>query len=327
MRNLLFVLCFVSISISIAGCDKQENSKKRIGIVLFGDSRQPQVNGFEDGLAELGYVEDKNVEYLIRNAKNDRKALAPFVKELISKKCDLLVASGGLEADAMRKIIGQQNIPVVVSYVNAIKERKLVVDRQNTGWTVTGVDNLNAELSGKRVELLHDLLPDAKHILILYYKKIAPSRIGVEYARKAGAQLGLEIDARAITSREEIKQIMDSLKPGQYDAMLTVPTAPIDNALKTHILPVLNQLQVPIFTVSRPMAEAGALASYGAHFYDLGKQAARLADKVLRGVAIQGIPFETPKKITYTINKRVLKKMQLEIPDGAKLQINEYITN
>jgi putative ABC transport system substrate-binding protein len=299
---------------------------KTVGIVLFGDSRLPQVNGFKDGLSLLGYKTGESVKYVIRNAKNKRPHLKSLVQELIDQDVDLLVAAGGLEADTMKKLIGKKNIPVVVLYVNAITERGLVDSRREPGWNVTGVDNLNAELSGKRVELMQDLLPEMKKVLVLYYKKIAPSRIGVAKAREILEKNNLILDARAVTSRDEIKQVMENLQPGEVDAMLTVPTAPIDNALKDLILPHVNRLKIPLMTHSKPLAEKGALASYGANFYDLGGQASRLADKVLKGIDAEKIPFETPKMITYTINEDVMGEINVQLSALVRNQINEYIS-
>lgn len=327
VKNVITLLiCFVLLS----GCGEQhapnpETKKHTVGIILFGDSRMPQVEGFKDGMAKLGYEENKSIKYIIRNAKNKRDQLKPIINELLEEKVDLLVAAGGLEADTIKKI-SPNDTPVVVLYINAIIERGLVKSQLEPGWGVTGIDNLNAELSSKRVEIMRDLLPSLKKILILYYEKIAPSRIGVEKATIMANKLGIAIDARAVSSREEIREIMTKLKPGEVDAMLTVPTAPIDNALKKIILPEINRLKLPLFTHSRPLAEKGALASYGAHFYDMGMQASRLAKKILTGTDASKIPFETPKKYVYAVNKDVQTEFGIVIPSMAKSQINEYIT-
>ena len=322
----LFFL-FSSVIFILPGCDSRKNEDvKTVGIVLFGDSRQPQVDGFKDGLDKLGYKNGESIQYIILNAKNKRPELKILVKELLDQDVDLLVAAGGLEADTMKKMIVDKNVPVVVLYINAIIERGLVKSRRSPGWNVTGVDNLNAELSGKRVEVMQELLPDMKRILILYYKKIAPSRIGVKRAQEMAAKKGLIIDARAVSSRDDIRNIMESLKPGEVDAMLTVPTAPIDNAMKEIILPNVNRLKLPLMTHSRPLAEKGALASYGAHFYDMGAQASRLADKVMNGVEPSKIPFETPKKFIYTMNKGVMEELGIELTEISRNQVNEYIT-
>jgi len=322
----LFFL-FLSLIFLLPGCDARKSADvKTVGIVLFGDSRQPQVDGFQDELDKLGYKNGESIHYIIRNAKNKRPELKKLVQELLDQDVDLLVAAGGLEADTMKKMSVDKNVPVVVLYINAIIERGLVKSRREPGWSVTGVDNLNAELSDKRVEIMQELLPDVKRILILYYEKIAPSRIGVKRAQEMAAKKGLVIDARAVSSREEISAVMENLKPGEVDAMLTVPTAPIDNAMKKIILPNVKRLKLPLMTHSRPLAEKGALASYGAHFYDMGTQAARLADKIINGVAPANIPFETPKKFIYTMNKESMEELGIELTEITRNQVNEYIT-
>jgi len=307
------------------GCGAKPGQAVRIGVVLFGDSRRPQVDGFMDAMSALGYRRGKNVNYLIRNAYSDRRRLDGLVRELLDARVDLLAAAGGLEADAMKRLAAARGVPVVVLYVNAVLQRGLVQSRRHPGWAVTGVDNLNAEISGKRVELLQDLVPGLHRILILYYPTIAPSRIGAETAQAAGQRRALVIDARPVRSRADIKRIMQALAPGEADAMLTVPSAPIDNALKDIILPAVHRLRLPLMTHSRLPAEQGALASHGAPFYDPGFQAARLAEKVLQGIEPRNIPFETPKRFVYTINGDGLKRLRLELGPGAKAQADEFV--
>ena len=316
---------FFTLSL-LAGCDSQPTTPETIGILLFGDSRQPQVDGF---IAEMNKANLNNttpIRYIIRNAKNNRSKLIELVNELADEKPNLMVAAGGLEADTMKKVLGIQGIPVVVLYVNAIVERGLVINRHHAGWNVTGVDNLNAELSGKRIELIHKMLPETRRILILYYKKIAPSRIGVEEAIATANKIGIKVDARAVKSRAEILAVMKSLQPDKVDAMLTVPTAPIDNALKDIILPEVRRLKLPLFKQSRPLAELGALASYGAGFYELGQQSARLAQKILKGVDTTKIPFETPKRFIYSLNEGEQKLLGIELSEITKHQVNEFVT-
>lgn len=313
------------ILIGAIGCSNTAVEPKRVGIVLYGGSRTPQSDGLIDGLAELGYKKDQNILYSVLNANNDKSKLEMYAGQLIQEKVDLLVAGGGLEADAIKKIGRADAPPTVVLYVNSIVERKLVATRADPGWNVTGIDNLNAELSEKRIELVRDLLPKSKRILILYYPNIDPSRIGVDFARKAANKFQMEVVAKAVQSVEEIRAEMNNIKVNEFDAMLTVPTAPIDNALNDIILPRVKQLKLPLFTHSRSLVEAGALASYGAPFYDLGKQGARLADKVLRGVSAAKIPFETPKTFVYSVNRSELEFLGLTLTELTKSQINEYL--
>ena len=120
---------------------------------------------------------------------------------------------------------------------------------------------------------------------------------------------------------------MSNLRPGEVDAMLTVPTAPIDNALKDIILPHLQRLKLPLMTHSKALAQIGAVASYGANFYDMGSQAARLADKILRGIDPQNIPFETPKRFVFTVNQDVISSLDLKLNELTLSQVNEYVNS
>ena len=328
-RHVCYPVLGVLLALVGASCEQPDTVSSttdwKIGVLLYGDSRIPQTDGFLDGLKELGFEPGRNVAVTVLNAKNDKAKLAGYARTLIEDGANLLVASGGLEAEALRKQIGDRDIPLIVLYINAIVERGFVRERRNPGWNVTGVDNLNAELSGKRVELLHALVPEARRILVLYHPKIKPSVIGVEHARTLGRKLGLTIVDREVRSREDIERTMASLERGQVDAMLTVPTAPIDNALKEFILPHVERLGIALMTHSRPMAEAGALASYGAPFYDLGKQASRLAGKILNGTRADRIPFEVPMNYVYTVNRSTMNRLNIELSDLARSQINEFV--
>lgn len=322
-----FVIFFLPLLNACSQKEPQETSLTTVGILLFGDSRQPQVKGFIDEMAQAGFIEGKSIRYVIRNAKNNRNKLGPMLDELVAEAPQLLIATGGLEADTMKMSVKIKHIPVLVLSVNAIIERGLVKSRNQNDWEVTGVDNLAAEVSGKRVQLIQDMLPHTERILILYYPNIAPSRIGVVVAKKVAKKLEIEIDARKVNSREEIRAVMDSLRPGDYDAMLAVPNAPIDNALKDLILPTTNRLNLPVFTYSKTLAELGAFASYGADFYELGRQSARLAQKILSGIEAKHIPFETPKRFIYSVNKDVQGELGIELNALAQIQVNNFIVN
>ena len=312
---------------ALSSCAEPE-PLKHIGILLHGESRVPLMNGFLEEMTALGYETNKNMVITILNTNNDAKQLAPLAKQLINQNVDLLVAAGGLEAEEIKTQISATphlKTPVLVLYINAIIERKFVTDRRNPGWNVTGIDNLNAELSGKRVELLTNLLPNAKRLLVLYHPKIEPATIGLKYAREEADKRGLQIIDRAVTSSEEIKKVMDALQPGEVDAMLLVPAVPIDNELKNVILPTTQRLKIPVMAHSRSMVKLGTLASYGAPFTELGRQGSRLAHKILTGTPASSIPFEVPVKYEYSINQSVLDALAIEMPSIVRSQVTEMI--
>lgn len=327
MRNFtnLFGMGLLLLT-ALTSCE-QPPKPKHIGILLHGESRIPLRNGFIDEMKTLGFEVGKNLVVTELNSNNDPKLLKPLTEQLLGQPLDLLVAAGGLEAEEIKAQLekSKAQTPVLVLYINAIIERKFVADRRNPGWNVTGIDNLNAELSGKRVELMYDLIPALKRILVLYNPKIEPSAIGLQHARDEASKRGIQIVERAVTKPEDIKQTMEALQPGDIDAMLLVPTAPIDNELKNVILPNTQRLKIPVMAHSRSMLQAGAMASYGAPFTELGRQGARLAQKILGGIPASNNPFEVPTKYEYSVNQSALKKLGLELPALVRSQLTEII--
>jgi len=321
------IFCGVILLLTaLAGCSPPP-TPKHIGILLHGESRIPLQTGFLEEMKTLGFVEGTNLRVTTLNSNNDAKLLKPLTEQLLAQPLDLLVAAGGLEAEEIKAQLEKAKVqmPVLVLYINAIIERKFVADRRNPGWNVTGIDNLNAELSGKRVELLHDLVPAMKRLLVLYHPKIEPSVLGLQHAREEANKNGIQVVERAVTKADEIKQAMEALQPGDVDAMLLVPTAPIDNELKSVILPNTERLKIPVMAHSRSMLQAGALSSYGAPFTELGRQGARLAQKILTGASASSIPFEVPTKYEYSVKQSALKKLGMELPALVRSQITELI--
>lgn len=333
----------VAVCVFLSGCERAPNDLGRntatpaaeakqtptkqvhIGLLLFSDARLPQSRGFLDGMKELGFEEGKNLTVTTLNANNDQKQLGPLAEKMSQLTVDMVVAAGGLEAEIMKPITEKTGVPMVVLYINSIIERQFVKDRRDPGWNVTGVDNLNAELSGKRLELLTNLAPKAKKILVLYDPKIEPSYIGLKHAQEQALKQGVTIDARQTKNAGEVKTTLDAIKPGEIDAMLLVPNAYIDGALNKEVLPTAQRLNIPVMAHSRPMAEAGATAAYGTPFYDIGKQAARLAEKIVNGVTAQKIPFEIPGRYDFTVNEAALARLTLPLSELVRSQVTDYV--
>lgn len=312
---------------ALPGCGSAPAGMAHVGVLVIGEARHRVAEGFMHGMNDLGYYEGRTARFTVRDAANDPARLPALVRELLDAGVDLLAAAGGLEADAAQAALrGQAKaVPVVVLYVNGIIERGTVRSRSEAGWAVTGVDNLNAELSGKRVDLLRGLIPAARRILALYSPGIAPSRIGVESATNAAAKFGLRIDAIEVKGGESIEARLAALRPREADALLLVPHARVENALRSIVMPRAEQLGLPVFGFSPGQARAGAVAAYGASFSDIGRQAARLADKVLRGVPPASIPFETPKRYEYSFNAAIARRLGIAPGAVARSQFTEIV--
>lgn len=310
---------------ALTGCESPSPSPKAVGILLYSDARLPQYEGLRAGLAEAGWLEGLHVRYIQLNAHNQKARLKELAGQLIARHVDLLVAAGGLEADTLRPLAVASGIPLLVLYANSIETRGLVESREQVGWSVTGVDNLNAELSGKRVELLHQLLPDARRILILYDPNIPPSREGLTSAMAAARLYDLDILARPVRRPQDTHDELDRLTSQSVDAILTVPTAHIDGLFRSALLPRAQLLGIPVFSHLRLAAQEGALASFGPDPYELGEQAARLAIHVLEGLPAEHMPFETPFRLHYVINDGTRHALGITLPSVTRQQVTETL--
>ena len=326
MRVVTKILCSMLMLVALVGCD-QPAPAKHIGILLHGESRIPLLNAFLQEMKTLGFSDGNNLSITTLNSNNDPKQLVALTQQLLTQPLDLLIAAGGLEAEEIKSQLekSKAHTPVLVLSINSIIERKFVADRRNPGWNVTGIDNLNAELSSKRVELMLDLIPALQRILILYQPKLEPSVMGLQHARNEASQRGIQIVARAVTRSDEIRQAMAALRPDDVDAMLLVPSALIDNELKNVILPVTQRLNIPVMGHSRAMLPSGVVACYGAPISELSRQGARLAQKILNGALASNHPFEVPTKYEYSVNKSALKSLGLELPALVRSQVTEIM--
>ena len=309
----------------LGACAQPETgSRPVVGILLFGDSRQPQVEGFQEGMQALGYEPTVGIRYVTRNAQRERDRLLPLAGELVTLAPDLIVAAGGMEADALKQVAASSDVPVLVLYVSGLLERGLVENRSKPEWQVTGIDSLNAELTGKRLALLRELIPDARRVLMLYCPDVEPSGIAARRATEMAEKLGISIDIRKASRPETIRTVMAGLKPGDVDVMLTASAGPVDNSMLDIILPRAEEIDMQVFAHSELLVRWGVLASYGASPFEMGRQAARLATKILHGANASSIPFETPSRLYYVLNKDMLEESNTALSPLTRVQVNKW---
>ncbi len=299
----------------------------QVVIVQFGDSRKPMVSGFVERMAELGYHDNKNIQYTYLNAGRSRKQLKHLLDTMDTAAVDLIAVAGGVEADAVKKrLSGESGPPVVVLCLSNLMKRGLIDSRQNPGWSVTGVDSLNVELVGKRLEMIKELLPDAKKILVLYTpKNNSPSYQGMLAVKKLVPQFGLELSAHEVSSEKEIDAFFKSGEADDSDVLLLMPAAQLVNAFYSIILPETEKRKIPVFSPFRVFTEAGFLASYGPDYPRIGMQAADLAHKILQGTRPESIPFEATTFYEYVINVDEAEYLNIALPAQMRSKVNAFV--
>ncbi|WHY75383.1 ABC transporter substrate-binding protein [Neobacillus sp. WH10] len=313
-----FILIIIIVSVLINNfINHREDSPTKIGVIMMGNSRVEKLTGLKKGMRELGYKEDA-IEFDVKNALDNEKTLDKKIDELINEKPALIVTMGGIETLALKEKMEEQktNIPVVFAGVAAPKELGLIKDYRSPGGFFTGVNNYHTSLSGKRLELLHQLVPTAKRFFVLYDKKNKVSVLSLENTIDAAKSLALPIIPVNVSDPKFTEFLSGNIQ--QDDALLMVPGFRMES-LTEKIAKIIKENKIPAMGVYGNEVEEGILASYGSSFEEQGYQAARYVSRILQGNSPADLPVELPDTIHFFINTKV--------KDELGIELNSEITN
>jgi len=305
----LLMSLVLSCLVALPAVDAQPAGKVyRIGILT--DAMVPwhsSTEGFRDGLKGFGYVEGKNVVFEVRAARADLSRLPQLAAELVQQKPDLIFCV----SDACRR--ETIRIPMVFTQVGDPVRLGLVESIARPGGNVTGVANLRADLTAKRMELFRGTVPSLRRVLVTYDPRRPEEQEAVTSARGAASRLGLTLLERPITMPLEIEPGLAELTEGGKDGILIVQAGTNLN-IPGRSLEVATSNGLPTMYPASFWATFGALVAYGPDQYDQGRQAARLAHKILTGTAPAELPVELPDRIEFVVNLKTAKRLGLAMP-------------
>jgi len=278
--------------------------------------------GFKIRMAELGYVEGRNVRYDFYNAKGNAEALNSFAQKMVRDKVDLIVTSATSSTVAAVKATEGTNIPVV--FLSAGNPQKLVKSFASSGSNLAGISAATLEITGKRLELLRELAPWVKRIASLNNPGGANFQANLDEVREGAKRLGFAIWDVEVRNREEIIRDIPAITRKKADAIFTPPDAFITDAIEVIAKHAIKE-KLPLITSLLENVKKGCLATYAADYFALGRQGAALADKILKGVKPSDLPIELPEKLKLALNLKTAKAIGLKIPREILLRADEVI--
>lgn len=303
----------------------EETKVYKIGLLQMASTVNANIDGFKAGMTELGYLEGKNVNYTYLNANGDAQLIVQYARQLVDMKPDLIFANTSPATKALMEATKENKIPVVFSMVADPVGAGFIGSVKNSGNNLTGTSCAYIDIASKRLEVLKEINPSMKKVLVFYRpedKSGAPATLKIQ---EAGLKIGLEVIAQPVKSVDDIKQYLANLKPGQIDAIMDPADSMVTSAIDSLVESSLR-LKIPLMMLSEAEAQKGALASYGVDYFDLGKQNAPLADKILKGIAEPSqIPIEMPRKFIFVVNLATADKMGLSISPSVLAKANEII--
>lgn len=330
------LILFIVFSVVLTGCSNQTSNSSnpktssnssnipkvfKIGISQFVEhpALDAAHQGFIDGLKEAGFEEGKELDILFENAQADFPTTQTIANKLVNEEVDLILAIATPSAQSAAN--ATKDIPILITAVTDPVEAGLVKSQEKPETNVTGTTDMNPIY--EQLELLKEILPEAKKIGIIYNAAEPNSVVQVGIAKEVAQELNLNVLEATVANTGEVNQAMQSLV-GKVDAIYT----PTDNAVASAIsaiVKVANDAKIPIIGAESGHVEGGALAALGIDYYLLGKQTGEMAARVLEGENPADIPIESYKDLKLIINKKSADVLGITIPEQVLSKADEFI--
>ena len=276
------------------------------------------IEAFPRALRELGYAEGRNIRFVVRSDQGQINRLPELAAELVQRNVDVIVTWYTPAAFAAKQ--ATRDIPIVIGLAGNPVETGLVSSLARPGGNVTGIAGVGAELAGKSVELVRELLPAARRLAAVANMPDPFSKPFLEKIRLAGEAIGLSIDAVPIHRRDELQPAFASMAKDRPDAAIVQPSLGVETppglALK---------YRIPAVSINTGFAEAGGLMSYQVATADVYKRSAAFVDKILKGAKPADLPVEQPTKFELIINLKTAKALGLTVPQSLLARADEVI--
>ena len=319
-----FVLCAILFAIFSSAEAQQAAKVPRLGYLSGGSSHTGNnPNAFWQGLREFGYVEGKNIliEYGLAERKLDR--LPIVAAKLVGLKVDIIVAVGGTEP-ALAAKQATKTIPIVFTSVSDPVSAGLVESLARPGGNITGLSNINAELSGKRLELLKETNPKFSRVAVLWNPEYPALALAFKESQAAAQVLGLQLQSLEVRGLEDFESAFKAAAD-RHTRALYVPASQFFNRHRAKLAELAVKNRLSTIYSDRDFVEAGGLMSYGPSLADLYRRAATYVDKILKGAKPADLPVEQPVKFELIINLKAAKQIGLTIPPNVLARADQVI--
>jgi putative ABC transport system substrate-binding protein len=310
----------LAASFTRAATAQQPTKIPRIGIVRGdADAPAPSIKLFQQALQDLGYVEGKNIRLEYRYTEGHRDRIPAIIAELINLKVDVLFSTQAIVIRAAKQ--ATKTIPIVMAVTTDPVTAGFVDSLARPGGNITGLTRLTRELSGKRLELLTEMIPRLSRVGILSLGGSTPSKDYEAAAR--GLKVSLQI-LEVQGPPPDLPGAFQAAVKGRVSAIIATSTPGLAGYQKK-IGELAGQNRLPLMSESVSGVERGGLASYDANRDEIFKRAAVYVDKILKGAKPADLPVEQPTKFEFVINLKTAKQIGLTIPPEILARANRII--
>ena len=326
MRKKFFglTLCAVLLALSLSAHGQQPTNVPRIGYLSAPSlsASATRVEAFRQGLRELGYVEGKNIVIEWRSADGKSDRLLALAAELVRQKSDLIVTGGGAATRAAKEATA--TIPIVTAQDPDPVGNGFVASLARPGGNITGLSTYAPELSGKRLELLVDVVPKLSRVAIIG-TSTHPSYAQVLREIEPTAKVfGVKLQSLDVLDSKDIETAFRAAAKGRADGVLTL-NSPVLSSERRQLVALAVKNQLPAIYHQGRFVEEGGFMYYGVNLLDLDRRSATYVDKILKGRKPADLPVEQPKKFELIINLQAAKQIGLTVPPNVMYRADRVI--
>jgi putative ABC transport system substrate-binding protein len=309
--------------LSFATAASAQNRPPRIGWLTAQTptSLAPYVAAFRSGLAAVGIVEGSTIEIDFRFGNDDASRVPDLARELVASQVRLIVAQG-----TAVPILRGLKLPVPVIY--AVSSDPVVAGYAETlarpSGNMTGVTFMAAELNGKRLELLRDMIPGFRRVALIGTPEHPGVHLERNYAAGVAERMGVRLDYFPTATREELAAALDRVRQDPPQAVSILGDG-FALANRTTIIGAATALRLPVISAWRVFAEAGAVCSYGPALEASYRRLVYFVDRVLKGAAPADLPVEQPTQFETVLNLNAARALGIAVPPSVMAQADFVI--
>ena len=325
IRRIVISLLATVLLITVPLAEAQQPKKiPRIGYLTASSlsANAARIEAFRQGLRELGYVEGKNIVIEYRHAEGKFDRLPALAAELVRLKVDVIVTAGPTSTRPAKE--ATVTISIVMAFDNDPVGSGVVASLARPGGNITGLATLSPELSGKRLELLKEILPKISRVAVLGTSTTPGTAQELKEAELAAGAFGAKLQYLNVLDPKDIETAFRAAGKGRADAVLVL-TSGVFNSQRKQIVELAVKNRLPAIYNAAEWVEGGGLMSYGVSVTDLYRRAATYVDKILKGAKPADLPVQQPTKFELVINLKTAKQIGLTIPPSVLARADKVI--
>jgi putative ABC transport system substrate-binding protein len=280
------------------------------------------VEPFRQGLRERGYVEGQDVVVEYRWAEGKYERFPDLIDELLRLKVDVIVTAGTPAALAVKR--ATTTVPLVMIAVGDPVGTGLVASLSRPGGNITGLTSIAADLEGKRLELLREVVPKLSHMSVLW-NPASPFQVVAEKEVRAAAQmLQLRVLSLGVRAADELDAAFDAIVKARPGALVVLADRLFLHN-RARIVAFATRHRLPGVYAYRELVEAGGFMSFGPSYADMHRRAATYVDKILKGAKASDLPVEQPAKFELVLNLKAAQALGVTVPPSVLARADDVL--